>query len=94
MGPGMPTPPPQGASGQQLVKDADLRSPWAPKVPDVPQTPKPPEGKFCPLYTPTLSLNPTLTLPPTPTLRLVLSLTLALTKIEYWDRACGGRNIV
>ena len=48
--------------------------------------------------TPTLYLNPTLTLTPTPTLNLLLTLhltlPLTLTRIEYWDRAGGGRNIV
>ena len=44
--------------------------------------------------------NPTLTLTATPTLTLLrtvhlnLSLTLTLARIEYWDRAGGGRNIV
>ena len=38
---------------------------------------KPPEGKFCPLCTPTLSLNPTLPLMPIPTLSLVLPLHLS-----------------
>ena len=70
----------------------------APKAPDAPWAPKPPEGKFCPLCTPTLSFNPTLTLTPTPTLSLVLTLRLPLplplTRIEYWDRAGGGKNIV
>ena len=42
-----------------------LGSPWAPKAP---------EGSFCPLCTPTLSLSPTLTPTPTPTLSLVLIL--------------------
>ena len=75
----LPLPPPRGASGQQLVaKGAALRSPWAPKAPDTPWPPKPPKGKFCPLCTPTLSLNPTLTLTPTPTLSLVLTLPLPL----------------
>ena len=82
-------PPPLGASGQQLVpKGAALWSPWAPKAPNAPWAPKPPKGKFCPLCTPALSLNPTLTLTPTQALNLVL------TRIEYWDRAGGGRNIV
>ena len=72
-------PPPHGASGQHLVaKGAALRSPWAPKAPDAPWAPKPPKGKFCPLCTPTLSLNPTLTLTPTPTLSLTLTLPLPL----------------
>ena len=76
-----PPPPSQGASDEQLVaKGAALRSQWAPKVPDAPWAPKAPEGNFCPFCT--LSLNPTLT----------LALTLA--RIEYWDRASGGRNIV
>ena len=98
-GPRMPTnpPPPLGASDQQLVaKGATLRSPWAP---DAPWAPKAPEG-FCPLCTPTLSLNPTLTLTPTPNLSLVpalhlplaLTLTRALTRMEYWDRAGGGTS--
>ena len=58
-GPRTPTiPPPLGASGQQLVaKGATLRHPWAPKAP---------EGKFCPLCTPTLSLNPQPSPNPTP----------------------------
>ena len=59
-----------------------------------------PPCPFCPLCTPTLSLNPTpsllvtlhLTLPLTQTLTSTLALT--LTRIEYWDRAGGGRNIV
>ena len=55
---------------------------------------KAPEGKFCPFCT--LSLNPTLTLTSTPTLSLVLHLPLPIgpTRIEYWDRVGGGRNIV
>ena len=56
-----------------------------------------PPCPFCPLCTPTLSLNPTLTLTPTPTLSLLLTLhvTLPLTliKTEYWDRAGGGKNV-
>ena len=60
---------------------------------------KAPEGNFVHFA---LSLNPTLTLTPTPTLSLILhlhlpitlNLTLTLTRIEYWDRAGGGRNIV
>ena len=91
------TPPPPGASGQQLVvKGAGLRSPWAPKAPHAPRAPKLPEGNFGSLCSPTLSLNPTLTLTPTRALRLVLTLPLPLllTRIEYWDRAGGGRNIV
>ena len=40
--------------------------------------PRVPEGKFCPLCTPTLSLNPSLTLAPTSTLSLVLTLPLPL----------------
>ena len=64
--------------------------------------PKAPEGKFCPLCTPALSLNPSLlTLTPTPTLSLVLILPLALAltramtlaRTEYWDRAGGESNI-
>ena len=83
----LPPPPPWGASGQRLVAQcAALRSPWAPKAPDTPEAPKPHKGKFCPLCTPTLSLNPTLTLTPTPTLRTLI-------KTEYWDRAGGGGNI-
>ena len=40
------TPPPPGASDQQLIaKGADRRSPWAPKVPDAPWAPKAHEGK-------------------------------------------------
>ena len=75
-----------------------------PKAPDARWAPKLSKGKFCPLCTPTLSLNPTrtLTLTPTPTLILVLTLHLPLslalpltqTRIEYWDRAGGERNIV
>ena len=50
--------PPKGAFGQLLVvKGAVVRSQWAPKLPHAPQAPKAPEGNFCPLYTPTLSLN-------------------------------------
>ena len=82
-------PPPLGAFGQQLVaKGAQLRSPWASKVPDAPRARKAPEDNFCLLRTPTLSLNLTLTLTATPTLSLVL------TGTEYWDQAGGGRNIV
>ena len=87
-GPRTKTPPPQGASGQQRVANgAGLTSPWAPKAP---------EGMFCPLCTPPPSLNPTLTLAPTPTLSLVLTLPLplALTKVDYWDQAGGGSNII
>ena len=32
--------------------------------------------------------------PPTLSILLTLHLTLTLTRIEYWDRAGGGRNIV
>ena len=68
------------------------------KAPNAPWAPKAHEGKFCPLCTPTLSLNPTITLTPSPTLSLVLTLhvhlplarILPLTRIEYWDRASGG----
>ena len=49
-----------------------------PKAPDSPWAPKAPEGKFCPLCTPKLTLIPTLTLTPTPTLTLVLLLTVTL----------------
>ena len=64
------------------------------------------QRKFLSLCTPTLSSNPTLTPMPTATLSLVLTLhlplplprtltlALTLTRIEYWDRAGGGRNIV
>ena len=72
----LPPPPPQGASGQQLiVKGTGLRSPWALKAPEAPRTPKAPEGNFCALCTPPLSSNPTLTLTPTLALSLVRTLT-------------------
>ena len=45
-------------------------------------------------FAPTLSLNPALTLSLVLTLSLPLPLALALTRIEYWDRGGGGRNIV
>ena len=98
-GPRTPTTPrpPRGLQ-PTIVKGASLRFPCVPKAPDAPRAPKVPEGKFCPLCTPTPSLNPTPTLTPTPTLSLVPTLplppTLTLTRIEYWDRAGGTRNII
>ena len=91
------------AKGQQLLAIHMV----APKAPEIFffHSPCP----FCPLCTPTLSLNPTLTLMPTPTLSLLLTLPTNLTldpnpnpspnpnptliKTEYWDRAGGGGNI-
>ena len=76
---GRQLPPPQGASGQQLVaKGAALRSQWAPKAPDAPWAPKAPEGQFYPFCT--LSLNLTLTLTPTRTLSLILHLPLPIAR--------------
>ena len=52
-------PPPRGLQ-PTVAKGAAPRRPWAPKARGAPWAPKVPEGKVCPLCTPTLSLTWTL----------------------------------